>query len=64
MAAVPAVAQAPEAYVMPQPDGSVIVVLQPDAVKLCMESGGCRIVTARELEAFAAEVRKTCGPST
>lgn len=42
------------------PDGSAMIFLPKVAVELCMESGGCRIVTGQQLEAFAAEIRKNC----
>lgn len=50
-----------DVLVMPQPDGSVVFVLPPAAVQHCMENGGCRIVTGAGLQAFAADMKKSCG---
>lgn len=49
-----------EALVMPQEDGSVLILLPTEAVKACGEQGGCRIVTTRDLEAALAAARATC----
>lgn len=52
-------------YVLPQPDGSALVILPPEAVKVCAESGGCRIMTGDELKAWAAEqAKRACGRET
>jgi len=53
----------PEVSVIPQPDGSALIIVPPETVRYCMEHGGCRIVTAAGLMAWEAEVRKSCGPN-
>ena len=61
--ALPATAQeAPQVAVMPQPDGSMLIHVPPETVHYCQSRGGCRMVTAADLEAFAAHVKKSCGP--
>lgn len=62
-------AQELEFVSLPQPDGSLIVILPPDAVKVCQEKGGCRIATGDEMQAFAADVaaqavKHYCGRDT
>lgn len=50
-------AYAAEVEVLPQPDGSVIILLPAEQVTRCQEEGGCRIVTARELEQFLINMK-------
>jgi len=62
--AIPTVFAQEEASVasLPQPDGSLLIILNAAAVRHCGEKGGCRIVTAADLRAFEAEVKNSCGP--
>ena len=57
----------PEVQVLPQPDGSVLILLPAEAVQYCEANGGCKIVTNADLQSFAAhvanEAKKSCGPS-
>ena len=63
----PAHAQTPEVQVLPQADGSVLILLPAATAEYCQANGGCRIVTAADLQSFAAhvatETKKQCGPS-
>ena len=60
-------AQSPEVQVLPQPDGSVLILLPAATAEYCQTNGGCRIVTAADLQSFAAhvasEAKKSCGPN-
>ena len=49
-----------DATVMPQPDGSMFVLLPAETVKFCAENGGCRLVTTADLEAALKTARATC----
>ena len=49
-----------EATVLPQPDGSVIVLRSAETVKACADQGGCRLVTGDELSKALAAARATC----
>ncbi len=62
--AIPTVFAQEEAVVaaLPQPDGSLLIVMNAAAVKQCEARGGCRIVTSDDIEAFAAHLKKSCGP--
>ena len=44
-----------------QLDGSVIVVLSPDAVQVCMDKGGCRLISRDDLLALILRAKpKLC----
>lgn len=31
--------------VIPQPDGTTVIILSPEATKMCEEQGGCKIIS-------------------
>ena len=50
-------ANAAEVEILPQPDGSVLILLPAEHVARCQAEGGCRIVTAQELEQFLINMK-------
>ena len=50
-------ANAAEVEVLPQLDGSVIILLPAEQVARCQDEGGCRIITVQELEQFLVNIK-------
>ena len=44
--------------ILPQPDGSLVVILPASEVKACADQGGCRIMSMQQLDEFIKKNRK------